>query len=110
MEINYPVRLIPINGSEAGPAFTALTRDISNDGVGLFSSRAMRPAESYVVRLPRSDHDFVFVLGIVRYCGAQADGLFTIGFRFSRIIDGDTLAKLQDGQVERQRISSSVLS
>lgn len=110
-EIQTKVMAAPISGGRVGRAYFALTRDVSNRGIGLLQSLPMKHGDEFLVRLPRtcSRPPFVFVCGVM-FAGALADGLTGIGAQFNAIATQEQARALEPGQQEQKRIQNSVLA
>src|SRR4051794_26340447 len=114
MEFQHKVRVIPVIDGGAGPSFTVFSRDISQEGLGVFTARAMRPGELFLFSLPRNERDTIFVLGQVVYCAPQADGLFAAGIKFTRMIERSAAPRVEDagaaGEEDRRKIAGGLLT
>jgi hypothetical protein len=112
MEIQHKVHVTPLNPAGGlGESFSVITRDISLEGIGLFTARPLRGGQQFIVRLPRSEKETAFILCTSMFCGVLADGLFTIGAKFSRVMDPEEADQLQyASSSEQQRIAQSVVS
>ena len=65
---------------------TALTRDISDGGLGLVTSTPLRAGERIAVKLPAAD-DIVVVACVVAHARDLGEGLFTAGVEFAGMLD-----------------------
>lgn len=110
-EIQTRIMAAPMNGGRVGRVYCALTRDISNRGIGLLQSIPMKRGDEFIIRLPRngSRPPFVFICGVM-FAGALADGLTGIGAQFNAVATEEQAGALEPAQQELKRIQNSVLA
>ena len=83
MELQAQVKAFPHREGAVGQLYTALTRDLSFKGVGLFQSKPIGQGQQFVVILPRGgEREPLAVLCVVMYCRAMAEGLYNVGASF----------------------------
>jgi hypothetical protein len=69
-----------------GTPIAVWTRDISRCGVGVMSSKRMKPGDHYVLTLPSTQTESQVVLYCtVRNCDALVRGIFAVGFSFEAL-------------------------
>ena len=110
MDLKSRIVINPIREGALGPAAAVLTRDISLDGLGLLAAVPLAKGQQFIALLPRSDRDTVFILTEVVFCGVVADGMFSLGCHFMKVIPRDAALKLQSSnEAAIARIRESVL-
>ena len=110
MEIKSRIVITPIRDGAACPQASVLTRDISLEGVGLLAAVPLVKSQQFIALLPRNDRETFFVLCEVMFCGVVADGMFTLGCRFLKLIPAEAATKLQSSnEAAIARIRESVL-
>ena len=124
MDLQAQVKAFPCRDGVVGQLYTALTRDLSFKGVGLFQSKSIPRGEQFVVILPRGgDREPLAILCVVMYCRAMAEGLYNIGASFAKPFDfespsGNMLAGVRatgtaggatQSEAELKRIRQSIL-
>jgi hypothetical protein len=88
MELQAQVKAFPCRDGIVGQLYTALTRDLSFKGIGLFQSKSIPQGQQFVVILPRGgDREPLAVLCVVMYCRAMAEGLYNVGASFAKPFD-----------------------
>ena len=89
-----------------------LARDLSPDGLGLFSAAPIAEGREMVISLPRSDENAVLVWAKAAYCSEVADRLFAVGCQLQRPVTSDERQALDapNDTGEIARIRSSVLT
>ena len=91
MELQAQVRAFPCRDGIVGQLYTALTRDLSFKGIGLFQSKSIPQGQQLVVVLPRGgDREPLALLCVVMYCRPMAEGLYNIGASFAKPFDFET--------------------
>ena len=82
--------LVPVDGKEGTAFSTTKTVDISRDGIGFVSSRAIPLKEKIAIELAlKPDTEPVLVIGEVRWVRKLSDSeQYRIGLTFSDVIDG----------------------
>jgi hypothetical protein len=90
--------------------FSVCTRDISINGIGLLSSVAIEKGQPFVAILPRGKSQPIHVMCESTHCGPIADGIYSVGCRFTRVITAEVFAKLEAAAVDVARIRESVLA
>jgi hypothetical protein len=112
MDVQGTIVIAPLNvdGSMDKP-FTAVTRNISFVGVGLFQSKPLVEGQQVVVRLPRGTKAPMFIRCAVMHVRPLADELYVVGVEFVEVAD------VKDGQLagksgarEGQRARSTILT
>ena len=110
MELRSRIICTPITDGMPGQRFSVLTRDISMDGIGLLTAIPIKQGQQFIAMLPRNDAETVFVLCDVMHCGVLADGLFSLGCRFLKLLKKDEAHKIEDhGAKDLGRIREKVL-
>lgn len=99
------MKLFPVERHGVGKPREVWTRDLSTGGIGLLSAETMRAGSTFIVRLPREDHQFLCLLCTVQNCVAQAGGVHVVGASFVEI----TQSAKATADDEVQRISQAVL-
>lgn len=110
MDLKSRIVIIPLRRGSSGDRISVLTRDISLEGIGLLAGIAVPKGQQFIALLPRSENDTVFVLCETMYCAVVADGMFTLGCRFIKVVQRDAATKLQaPDEATVARIRESVL-
>lgn len=122
MELQAQVKAFPCRDGIVGQLYTALTRDISFKGIGLFQSKSIPQGQNFVVILPRGgEREPLTVLCVAMYCRTMAEGLFNIGASFVKPFDfespsgnilagaGGAVAGAATPEAELKRIRQSIL-
>lgn len=110
MDLKSRIIIIPVRSGSGPDRVSVLTRDISLDGIGLLSGVPIPKDQQFIALLPRNDNDTIFVLCEAMYCVVVADGMFTVGCRFIKIVQREAAAKLQTpDEAAVARIRESVL-
>src|SRR5579872_994353 len=89
VDINIQISMAILEKGAPAKQIAVLARDISIEGVGLLSGVALRKDQHVVVILPRNQSTSAFVLCTIISCTSVADGIFTVGCRFAKAIEGD---------------------
>lgn len=104
MAVEHEVLVATVNpDGSTGEAFTALTRDISFAGVGLFQRTKVPQNSLLVLRLPRKDMQPLVMLCKAIHVRELADGVYTIGAEFVKETSIDALSPAQSAEVDRVR-------
>ena len=82
--------LVPVDGREGSVFSSSKTVDISRDGIGFVSSRAVPVNEKIAIELAlRPDSEPVLVIGEVKWVRKLSDSdQYRVGLTFADIIDG----------------------
>jgi hypothetical protein len=94
----------------AARKFSVCARDLSTNGIGILSSVALEKGQPFVAILPRGKSEFVHLMCEVTHCGLVADGIFSIGCRFTRVLTAEVFQKLQAAAVDLSRAREAVLA
>lgn len=86
IDLKSQVVVVPVDHGVSGERMTAMTRDISMEGIGLLSGVAMPSGQQLVAFLPIGGGETQFVLCEVTHCGMIVDGIFTLGCRFVQVL------------------------
>jgi hypothetical protein len=103
------LNIIPLDNGTCGKTVGVWTRDISESGIGVISSKSMKKGNQFLIRLPRRDETATTLLCTVTSCNLVADKLYSIGAQFGKVIarDGnpapDAAGAANDPEVERVR-------
>src|SRR5687768_8424264 len=85
MDLQAQVKAFPCRDGIVGQLYTALTRDLSFKGIGLFQSKPMTKGDQFVIVLPRGgEREPITILSVVMYCRPMAEGLYNIGAIFAK--------------------------
>ena len=82
---------LPVHGKvtlthhPTGQSHTALTRDLSINGMGLVQSRLAKPGDQYLATLPRVEDHPLQVLCTVVAARPLAEGLFCVHLQFQSL-------------------------
>jgi len=110
MELNSQLIIMPIRDGNCPEQVSVLARDISMEGLGLLTSIPLRKGQQFVALLPRTNTETIFVISQAMYCGVVANGMFTIGCRFLKVLPAKSAEVLQRiNPKEVQRVRDSVL-
>jgi hypothetical protein len=110
MEVQARITLAPLNGDELGQCFSALTRDVSNCGVGVFQHIPSESGSRFLACFPCGKSTLILVC-TTRFCCAMAERMFGVGAEFTSVADETTIQRFNrsyTGAVDR--IRSSILS
>lgn len=110
VDINGTVELAVLNKGAPAKRFSVCARDISINGLGLLSSVPIDKGQPFVVILPRGKGEPINVMCEATYCGTMADGIHSIGCRFTRVLTAAVFAKLEAAAIDVARIRESVLA
>jgi hypothetical protein len=105
MEVQARITLAQLTGDELGKCFSALTRDVSTCGVGVFQHIPSEQDSRFLACFPCGKRNLVLVC-TTRFCRALAEGMFGVGAEFMSIADETTIRKFNDahtGVVDRIR-------
>jgi hypothetical protein len=90
-----------------GRTYTALTRDLSLEGIGLMQAEPMQSKELMAISLPRRKHGILDAQCEVTHARELADGVWGIGAKFvSTSVPGSGTKK---DSAEAKRIASRML-
>ena len=110
LELKSRVIIIPLRNGTPGDQVSVLTRDMSLEGIGLLTAVPLPKGMQFIALLPRSDNDTVFVLCESMFCSVVADGMFTIGCSFVKVVPKETALRIQTpNPAAVTRIRDSVL-
>jgi hypothetical protein len=87
IQVEAQVSIWPIIDGSPGAVLTALARDLSLTGIGLFQTLPMKPKDQFVLRLPRRKAEPLLLLCEVAFVKTVADGLYGVGASFSSILE-----------------------
>jgi hypothetical protein len=94
MPVAARVEICAFDGKKLGPKRTVLARDISMEGIGLLAATDIKRGDIIVAYLPRADSRHYLMACQVVFVGTMADGLYTVGSRFTaEIPEGGQLLK-----------------
>jgi hypothetical protein len=80
------VKLLPVKNGTMGAGIAVWTRDISRSGIGVMSSKRMKPGDHFVLTLASTETKSTVVLYCtVRNCEALVRGIFAIGLSFEAL-------------------------
>jgi hypothetical protein len=91
LQVQATALVTPLSDDKKDAGFTVMARDISLEGVGLISSVPLRPRQQILIHLAHEADKGVFVVCTVKHCSAIADGVYSHGVRFERMVRGDTM-------------------
>lgn len=110
MDVKAKLIIAPVTSSGCGERIGMLTRDISLDGLGLLTAIPILKGHRFIALLPLSESTTLFVLSEVMYCVVAADGLFTLGCQFVKVLPQQSAEKLLTAKsADVDRIRKSVL-
>jgi c-di-GMP-binding flagellar brake protein YcgR len=110
MDLKSRIIIVPVHKGPAAERISVLTRDISLEGVGLLAAVPIAKGQQFIAFLPRNETETLFVLCEVMHCAVVADGMFTLGCQFVKIVSRDAAAKIQTpDEATVARIRESVL-
>lgn len=110
MDVKAKLIIAPVTSSGCGQRIGMLTRDISLDGLGLLTAVPILKGQRFIALLPLSESSTLFVLSEVMYCAVAADGLFTLGCQFVKVLPPQAAEKLLTAKpADVDRIRQSVL-
>jgi hypothetical protein len=84
MHVEASVEVSLLSGAREARTVKALTRDISQHGVGLILCESPASGQRLLVHLPRNGRPPLRVLADVRSCQLIADGVYKVGAQFIR--------------------------
>ncbi len=98
------LKMIPYEDARLGPPIEVWTRDISAGGLGITSSKPLRPDRKFIVRLPQLDNVPVYLLCTVRNCAEIAKNVYQIGASFAEVMGrSEPIAAVLDPARDRRR-------
>ena len=110
MDVKARIIIAPVSNTGCGERVGMLTRDISLDGMGLLTALPILRGQIFLALLPKSENETLFVLTEVIYCGVVADGLFSLGCRYAKVVPAQLAEKLLTAKPQDvARIRESVL-
>lgn len=107
MEVQAQVVLARLGNEGVSRRFTALTRDISANGVGLHQCLPSNQGEKFLICLPAS-HGELHLICMTTFCRSLADGLFALGAQFQEFAlpaHVKQLSNIVEGETDRVRQS-----
>jgi PilZ domain len=81
IEIQAPVKLAVLADNKVTRCFTALSRDVSQTGIGLYQAAKFAPKEIFLLSLPCAKKQLVIVC-LATFCRPLADGIYCVGAQF----------------------------
>jgi PilZ domain len=109
MEVQATVTLAMLKQGKPDRQFTALTRDVSINGLGLFQHSLASIGETFVVRFPLEKEE-MFMVCAVRFCRPVAQGLYGVGSEFIALADAGLADELRKSNAAvLDRISHAIL-
>jgi hypothetical protein len=109
-EVSGKIELAVLSKNAAAHRFFVLGRDLSMGGMGVLSSIAIAKGQPFLAILPREKIGPVYVFCEATHCGLAADGIYTIGCRFMRLISAEAFEKLQTAAIDLTRAREAVLA
>ncbi|HSI33790.1 MAG: PilZ domain-containing protein [Phycisphaerae bacterium] len=100
------VTRLNVMNDTTGDTYTALTRDLSLEGVGLMQAAKVVRGQQVTLALPRAKGPAVTVQCAVRHVRELADNLWGAGLSYLRILSGPGA---KAALVEASRIQQSIL-
>ena len=98
------------NGECLQRQFTALTRDISLTGLGLFQSIATNRGDEFVIALPHRGRMPLFVVCRVMHFRPLAEGVYGVGAEYARLASEQVSTQLSNSmQNQTDRIRDCIL-
>jgi hypothetical protein len=110
MNIETPLTLTLLATSKGPRAIQAISRDISQSGIGLVLGTATKTGDRIVVHLPRTPQPAMLMLAVVKLCKEVCDGVFKVGVEFVKELTEDELNNLKASGAEIERIQRSILT
>ena len=109
VETTVSVTLLARDGGSR--TIKAISRDISQSGLGMIMGAATKAGDRLAVHLPRgAGQPPLLVLAVVKLCTEPADGVFKVGVEFLKEVSEDELKGLKSGGDEVGRVQRTVLS
>lgn len=71
--------------NEPGQQFSAISRDVSNQGIGLISQREWKDGDTAKIEINRLKGPASIVVAECRWCDKFAEGWFVSGWNFKRL-------------------------
>jgi hypothetical protein len=110
MDVQTAVKLATLDGGKIVRCYSALTRDVSTCGVGLFQYAPAESGSQFLIGFPYNKSELILTSS-VRFCKPMAEGLFGIGAQFEALANKEMVEALKlarQGAIDR--IKSSILS
>lgn len=109
MEVQARVQVAALTGSTVTSRFTALTKDISMGGAGVFQAVPRETGSRQLIELPEGNGKSALLVAIVMHSRTVANGIFALGLEFISDADADLTAKwLNSTDEEQKRIRESM--
>jgi hypothetical protein len=80
-EIQAPVRLAILANDKVARCLIALSRDVSQTGIGLLQAAKFAPKETFLISLPCGKQQLV-ILCTTTFCRPLAEGIYCVGAQF----------------------------
>ena len=110
MNVEAIVNVTVLASGKAPRTVRAITRDISQAGMGMVIGTGANPGDKLVIHLPRTPHPPLLMLAVVKVCVEPADGVFKVGCEFVKELTETELNNLKTSGAEIERIQKSILS
>jgi c-di-GMP-binding flagellar brake protein YcgR len=110
MNVEAIVHVTVLASAKSPRTVRAITRDISQSGMGLVIGTGANAGDKLVIHLPRTPHPALLMLAVVKVCVEPADGVFKVGCEFVKELAPDELENLKTNGAEMERIQKSILS
>ena len=110
MNIETVVEITLLANARGSRTIKAISRDISQSGIGLVTGTSFGTGDRLAVHLPRAKHAPMIMLAIVKVCVEVCDGVFKVGVEFVKELTEDELKNLKASGAEIERIQRSILS
>ena len=98
MEVWSQVR---IHAVRDGASRVAMARDISIEGIGLFSGAPIPKGEELLVLLGEKSPPMLITANVV-FCGPIADGVYQLGCQFTALATPEQVARFQQSRAEHE--------
>jgi PilZ domain len=85
-DVQTRLTLAPMADGMVGRCYTALSRDVSANGLGFFQHTGYQPKESFLALFPGGKENFL-IKCTATFCRPLAEGLFCVGAQFEAIAD-----------------------
>jgi hypothetical protein len=110
MEVQTKVQVGVLVNGQLCAKFTALSRDLSQGGVGLFISVPVERGQQVLIEFPRGHHERSLVVCTAMFGRMIANGIFSIGAEFTLEADTDLVAAWDgfDNQ-QQKRIATAMM-
>lgn len=109
MNIETPVSVTLLAGGSGPRTIKAISRDISQSGIGLIMGSSVATGDRLVVHLPRKAQSAMLMLAVAKLCIELCDGVFKVGVEFTKELTSEELQNLRSSGEEMGRIQRSVL-